>query len=99
VSNRVENAAKFDGTGPVEVRVDRGRVTVSDRGPGIAPADAERVFDRSYRADTARGLPGSGLGPAIIRDVADAQITGSSCRRCRHHCCRAGRGAAGPRPC
>jgi two-component system sensor histidine kinase MprB len=55
---------------PLEVHVDRGRVTVLDRGPGIDTADAERVFDRFYRADTARGLPGSGLGLAIVRDVA-----------------------------
>jgi len=30
------------------------------------------VFDRFYRADTARGLPGSGLGLANVRDVAQA---------------------------
>ena len=74
ISNLVENAAKFDGTGsePLEVQVRRGRVSVADRGPGIAEHDATRVFDRFYRADTARGLPGSGLGLAIVRDVAQA---------------------------
>lgn len=70
VGNLLENAAKFDGDGPLEVAVDRGRVTVLDRGPGIDAGDTERVFDRFYRADTARGLPGSGLGLAIVRDVA-----------------------------
>ena len=66
--------AAADGAGgePIEVRVDRGRVTVADRGPGIAPGDVPHVFDRFYRADTARGLPGSGLGLAIVRDVAQA---------------------------
>jgi two-component system sensor histidine kinase MprB len=74
VGNLLENAAKFDGTGvePVDVDIREGTVTVSDRGPGIAEADAARVFDRFYRADTARGLPGSGLGLAIVRDVAAA---------------------------
>ena len=82
VGNLLENAAKFtgetgadvDGTGcePIEVRVECGRVTVADRGPGIAPGDVPHVFDRFYRADTARGLPGSGLGLAIVRDVAQA---------------------------
>jgi two-component system, OmpR family, sensor histidine kinase MprB len=79
VGNLLENAAKFDPGGsdtaggePIAVDVRRGTVTVSDRGPGIAPDDAARVFDRFYRADTARGLPGSGLGLAIVRDVAQA---------------------------
>ncbi|GAA4547329.1 HAMP domain-containing sensor histidine kinase [Pseudonocardia xishanensis] len=72
VGNMVENAAKFDaaGTEPVEVRVGPEGVTVADRGPGIAEADLEKVFDRFHRADTARGLPGSGLGLSIVRDVA-----------------------------
>lgn len=74
VGNLLENAVKFDpdGAAPVEVRVGAGGVTVSDRGPGIAAEDAARVFDRFYRADSARGLPGSGLGLSIVRDVAQA---------------------------
>jgi two-component system sensor histidine kinase MprB len=74
VGNLLENAAKFDGNGdePLVVEVQRGRVRVSDRGPGFDPADTERVFDRFYRADSARSLPGSGLGLAIVRDVAHA---------------------------
>jgi two-component system, OmpR family, sensor histidine kinase MprB len=51
--------------------VERGRITVADRGLGIAAADAGLVFDRFYRADAARGLPGSGLGLSIVRDVAE----------------------------
>jgi two-component system, OmpR family, sensor histidine kinase MprB len=79
VGNLLENAAKFDcgtsdtdGRDPIEVHIRQGTVTVSDRGPGIASADAVRVFDRFYRADTARALPGSGLGLAIVRGVAEA---------------------------
>ncbi|MCE3551028.1 HAMP domain-containing histidine kinase [Pseudonocardia sp. RS11V-5] len=73
VTNLLENAAKFDEgrSEHLEVRVGGGRVAVADRGPGIAPRDAERVFDRFYRAVAARGLPGSGLGLAIVRDVAE----------------------------
>lgn len=72
VHNLVENAAKFapDDGAPIEVRIERGTVTVSDRGPGIADTDRGRVFDRFYRADTARAVPGSGLGLAIVQDVA-----------------------------
>ncbi|MET7568647.1 HAMP domain-containing sensor histidine kinase [Streptomyces sp. NPDC005492] len=74
VGNLLENAAKFapDDREPIEVRVRRGEVTVSDRGPGIPAADATRVFDRFYRAGPAHGVPGSGLGLAIVRDVAEA---------------------------
>ena len=43
----------------------------SDRGPGIAEADARRIFDRFYRAEGARALPGSGLGLSIVRDVVE----------------------------
>lgn len=73
VSNLLENAAKFDTEGrePIEVRVEQGTITVSDRGPGIDPDDTARVFDRFYRAEGARGLPGSGLGLAIVRDTAE----------------------------
>ena len=73
VGNLLENAAKFDGDSgaPIELRVRAGTTTVCDHGPGILPADADRVFDRFYRADAARGLPGSGLGLAIVRDVAE----------------------------
>lgn len=44
-------------------------LAVSDDGPGIPPAERERVFDRFYRAETA-GSPGSGLGLAIVQRAA-----------------------------
>ena len=70
ISNLVDNAAKFDSSsGPIEIEVAAGRLVVHDRGPGIAEADAGRVFDRFYRAEGARSLPGSGLGLSIVRDV------------------------------
>jgi two-component system sensor histidine kinase KdpD len=52
---------------------DRVIVRVSDRGPGIAPAELERVFEPFYRAGKAtRGRRGSGLGLAIARGFAEA---------------------------
>lgn len=73
IGNLLENAAKFDGDGhdPIEVRIQRGATTVTDHGPGIEAADTARVFDRFYRSDAARSLPGSGLGLSIVRDVAE----------------------------
>lgn len=47
-------------------------LVVADDGPGIAPADADRVFDRFTRLDDARDRDagGSGLGLAIARELA-----------------------------
>ncbi|MET0236738.1 MAG: HAMP domain-containing sensor histidine kinase [Kibdelosporangium sp.] len=73
LGNLVDNADKFaPGTEPIEITVQAGRVTVLDRGPGISPAEATRVFDRFHRAEAARSLPGSGLGLAVVRSVAQA---------------------------
>ncbi|MFF7752633.1 sensor histidine kinase [Streptomyces sp. NPDC007971] len=76
-SNLLDNAAKFSPAGGrVEVTALRspadGRleITVRDHGPGIDPADLPHVFDRFYRARTARALPGSGLGLAMARQIA-----------------------------
>ena len=71
----VDNAFRH-GTGDVEmdlaVRDGAAIVSVADRGPGLAPADLERIFDRFYRADSARSTPGSGLGLAIARSIVEA---------------------------
>lgn len=73
VTNLLDNAAKWTpAEGVIEVTVGEGEVVVRDHGPGIAAADAPRVFDRFWRAANARHLPGSGLGLAIVRDVAES---------------------------
>ncbi len=58
----------------VEVAGDVVVVDVHDEGPGIAPIDQPHVFDRFYRADTARTRTtgGSGLGLAIARTIVAA---------------------------
>jgi two-component system sensor histidine kinase MprB len=72
VANLLDNAAKWSPPGAtVEVRLRDCELTVRDHGPGIAPADVGRVFDRFFRAAEARGRPGSGLGLAIVRQVAE----------------------------
>jgi two-component system sensor histidine kinase MprB len=74
VANLLDNAAKWSPPGgEVEVAVRDGQVTVRDHGPGIDEEDLPYVFDRFYRARSARGMPGAGLGLAIVRQVAEAQ--------------------------
>lgn len=45
------------------------RLSVEDKGPGLGPEDAARVFDRFFRAG---GGAGSGLGLAIVQGVVQA---------------------------
>jgi two-component system OmpR family sensor kinase len=74
--NLVENAVKY--AGGAEVRFsqddDCAVVEVVDEGPGVPPADLERVFQPFYRAEAARTLTddGVGLGLAVARSVARA---------------------------
>ncbi len=71
VSNLVENAVKFSPQDtPIEVTVAGSTVEVLDRGVGIPADDLPHVFDRFYRATTARTLPGSGLGLSIVEQIA-----------------------------
>jgi two-component system sensor histidine kinase MtrB len=73
LGNLISNAVEHGG-GPVRVVV-RGHgalvdVVVADQGPGIAPDHLPHLFDRFYKADSARTASGSGLGLAIARENA-----------------------------
>ena len=46
------------------------QLRVLDTGPGIAPAERPRVFERFYRGGDAHA-PGSGLGLTIVKEVCD----------------------------
>lgn len=80
VSNLVTNARVHTPAGtPITVRVrvesSTARLEVSDQGPGMEPEVAQRVFERFYRGDAARGREGAGgtgLGLSIVDAVAEA---------------------------
>jgi two-component system sensor histidine kinase KdpD len=74
--NLLDNAVKHTpGGSPIEItawaREDAVTVEIADHGPGLAPGDEERVFDKFYRsnAPTSRGV---GLGLAICRGIVEA---------------------------
>ena len=74
--NLTENAIQHTAGGEVRLRIsasDGGaEIEVSDTGKGIPEVDRPRVFDRFYRADTARGRGGAGLGLSLCRDIIQA---------------------------
>jgi two-component system sensor histidine kinase GlrK len=79
LDNLVSNAAKFAPEGSalvIECHALNGQMVldVADDGPGIPPAERERVFDPFYRGRNTSGgrLPGSGIGLSIVRDYAQA---------------------------
>ncbi|MFI5551733.1 sensor histidine kinase [Streptomyces sp. NPDC051738] len=58
----------------VSMANDTAQVRIADAGPGIPPADRQRVFDRFYRVDKARSRDrgGSGLGLAVAQSLVHA---------------------------
>ena len=78
LANLVDNAVKYTPAGGV-VRVEGGRegddavLRVRDTGPGIAPDDLPRIWDRLYRADRSRTTRGLGLGLSLVQASVHAQ--------------------------
>ena len=72
VTNLLDNAVKWSPPGGiVRIRLNHGTLTVDDQGPGIEPSDRDQVFERFYRSDESRAMPGSGLGLSIVRQVIE----------------------------
>ena len=82
IRNLIDNAAKYSPSGaPIELRAiaqgKRMRIEVADRGPGIAPQDLHRIFEKFGRGCDERGerVPGVGLGLYLSRRLV--QMHGS----------------------
>ena len=83
IANLIDNAL---GHTPAGVRIEVGgertpagiALSVSDNGPGVAPADMEAIFHRFYRAGEAHRASGTGLGLALVAAIAD--LHGLDCR-------------------
>ena len=76
VNNLVENATRHTPSGgTIEIalttRDGHTEVSVTDNGSGIAAEHLPRVFDRFYRADSARSSEGVGLGLALVKSIVD----------------------------
>ncbi len=77
--NLLDNAVKYGDGGDIVVRADasegRLRVLVDDGGPGIPPGERQRVWHPFYRLERDRrgATAGSGIGLAVVRQLAHAQ--------------------------
>ncbi|MDX6619011.1 MAG: two-component system, OmpR family, sensor kinase [Gaiellales bacterium] len=76
LGNLVENAlvhgpANESVTVEVQELAGRAHVSVTDRGRGLSPDQAEHAFERFWRAPATDAPPGSGLGLAIVRATAE----------------------------
>lgn len=74
MTNLLSNAVKFSVENPVvdvrgEIYGNGIRVSVVDNGVGIPPDELALIFSRFYRATTSSGIPGSGVGLALVRDL------------------------------
>jgi two-component system sensor histidine kinase KdpD len=76
LTNLLDNAIDYGGDGPLLITAQPGFdavvVSVADRGPGLAPDELERVFEKFHRGSASRGRRGIGLGLAICRTIVEA---------------------------
>jgi PAS domain S-box-containing protein len=74
--NLLSNAVKYGAGKPVTVKLEVKdalvRLTIADRGIGIAPQDVNRIFGRFQRAAPTRHYGGMGLGLYITRHIVEA---------------------------
>ena len=76
LTNLVDNACKYSGGQPValhlEMHTDQAiRLTIEDRGIGILPADAERIFQPLIRGSNSQQVNGFGIGLTLARQIIE----------------------------
>jgi signal transduction histidine kinase len=74
LQNLIGNAIKFSPADePIDIELratpEAARIRVRDRGVGIPEQERSRIFDRGYRASTAEGVPGTGIGLFISAEI------------------------------
>ena len=73
VINLLDNAVKFARSGKITVLADQDdrkvMISVRDTGIGISEDEIPRLFNRFFRADKSRSVPGSGLGLSLVRAI------------------------------
>ncbi len=77
IRNLLCNAIKYSPAGTTitlgaHIRGDSSCLWVRDEGPGIPPEEQEKVFERFYRVGNRQGPAGTGLGLALVREIAKA---------------------------
>jgi signal transduction histidine kinase len=77
ISNLISNAVKFSPSGgDVTVTVDKVEddavVAVRDQGVGIVPEDRGTIFERFRRGTNVRGIPGTGIGLTLAKEIVEA---------------------------
>ena len=82
ITNLLDNARRYGKAGgEIALSLARGTfpdsgedaviLAVRDDGIGIAREDREKIFDRFWRSDASRSIPGTGLGLSMVKSVAD----------------------------
>ncbi len=80
VNNLVDNSLKNSpkNVGKVDITVDTSdktaKITFTDRGAGIAPADLDKIFDRFVSIPTKFSVKGSGIGLYVLRMIVEAHL-------------------------
>ncbi|MBN2687379.1 MAG: HAMP domain-containing histidine kinase, partial [Deltaproteobacteria bacterium] len=78
LGNIFSNAVKYSPGGGVikivgEISGDHYQVSVEDKGIGMTPEQAEKIFDKFYRVDSSNtAVPGTGLGMSIVKHIVEA---------------------------
>jgi heavy metal sensor kinase len=77
LANLVDNAVKYTPAGgsvwlAAEARGDHVAITVRDTGPGVAPEEREKIWQRLYRGDHSRSQRGLGLGLSVVKALVEA---------------------------